>query len=170
MRFRKEQGATSRASFIALLVVAVVVIIASCSNVDCPFMNSVYTTYQIKDLEGKTDTLKDTLTVSIRKYNGVDTILLNKAVQKTSFDLPISYIAPADTFFFHRYGDEMRVTDTVTVEKTNTPHFESVDCAPKYFHDITNVHFTQHGIEHIEIMKRKVTYEPQDHFYIVFKH
>lgn len=149
----------------------------ACSSIDCPFMNTVYTTYQLKQGEEKTDTLRDTLSVWIHRFDKTDSVVLNKAVNVTSFNLPMSYTNLEDSLFFcivHEVSKEPKVCssvlDTVVVKKTNTPHFESVDCSPKYFHEITDVNHTNNGINFIEIKNTSVTYEPKNHFYIYFKH
>ncbi len=151
-----------------ILVIAIILIVA-CDNIDCSYMNTVYTTYQIKQGEEKIDTLKDTLSISTKRRNGTDSLVLNKAVGATAFDLPISYVNLKDTFVFYRKGERV-IFDTVVIEKTNIPHFESVDCSPKYFHEIIDVAYTQNGIERIDVKNTQVTYEPKDHFYIYFKH
>ena len=60
----------------------------ACSSIDCPLNNSVYARYK---LAGKTKTLADTLTVFTHRHSSGDTILLNKLVEKDSFELPMSF-------------------------------------------------------------------------------
>ena len=60
--------------------------------------------------------------------------------------------------------------DTVTVEKTDEMHFESVDCNPSFFHTISRVTHTKHVIDSIVIQNPKVDYDSQrEHFRIYFR-
>ncbi len=136
----------------------------SCSSIDCPVQNTVYTVCQLND------TLKDTLTISTTRLGakGGDTILLNKAINQTSFKLPISYKQPVDRLVFST--QKLAVTDTVLISKNNIPHFESVDCGLTYFHEITSVSYTKRGIDSIVILKPTVDYDPKNpHLCIYFK-
>lgn len=168
----------NRRTFLSIgLFVVLLIQMVACSSIDCPFMNTVYTTYQLKQGEEQADTLRDTLSVWIHRFDATDSVVLNKAVNVTSFNLPMSYTNPEDSLFFcivHKGSKESQVfsmiLDTVVVRKTNIPHFESVDCSPKYFHEITDVNYTHNGINLIEIKNTSVTYEPKNHFYIYFKH
>ena len=60
--------------------------------------------------------------------------------------------------------------DTIVVQKTNTPHFESVDCGVNYFHTITGIRYTRHALDSVVIHNNSVNYDvSQKHFYIYFK-
>ena len=62
------------------------------------------------------------------------------------------------------------VRDTIRVSKTNTPHFESVDCAMSYFHTITGVSTSHHAIDSVVLINPNVTYDTSSpHFRIYFK-
>lgn len=62
------------------------------------------------------------------------------------------------------------VRDTIKVSKTNTPHFESVDCAMSYFHTITAVSTSHHVIDSVVLINPNVTYDTSSpHFRIYFK-
>ncbi len=140
-----------------------IAIIVSCSSVDCPLNNTVYTNYK---LMGKVTTLPDTLTISTTTQNGFDSILINKQVNTDSFFLPVSYGQDVDVLYFQTNS----LTDTVWVEKTNQPHFESVDCGLNYFHTITGIRYTRNAIDSIVINHKEVTYDvSQKHFHIYFK-
>ena len=154
-----------------LICVLVLIVVVACSSIDCPIQNTVYTVYAIKGEAEVTDTLKDTLSIlSIRK-DGADTLLLyNRGTSLTTFSLPVSYDSPADTLFFLIWKDSYLSLDTVWIEKRNTPHFESVDCSATFFHDITAVRTTHHGIDTLIINNPTVNYESStEHFHIRFK-
>jgi len=147
-----------------------IILLGACSSIECPLTNVVYSTYSLKKSIGDADTLLDTLTISTRQRDGKDTILLNKAVTTTTFDLPMSYTGDVDELYF-TVGDtnNVSITDTVWVRKANIPHFESVDCTPSYFHEIQEVRHTGHRIESIEISDKDVTYDATTNFNIIFK-
>lgn len=145
-------------------------ILAACTSVDCPLENTVYTKYNIYDSKNVTDTLTDTLTISTKRSNGTDSVLINKDLNITSFSLPISFTQPEDFLIFTVAGKTKTSTDTVRIAKTNTPHFESVDCSPSYFHVITNVSHTKNAIDSIVVNNPNVTYDAtKETFHIYFK-
>jgi hypothetical protein len=119
----------------------------------------------------KLDTLHDTLTIWTRTVKCKDTLLLNKRTNSSSFELPISYQHPEDTLYFC-ITDTTKVstTDTVWIKKDDIPHFESVDCTPTFFHQLTGVRSTHHRIDTIAINHSQVDYESStEHFHISFK-
>ena len=142
-----------------LLLVVLALAIVACSSIDCPYNSKVEMKYKFV---GDVTTLTDTLTVTTLLSSELESLLLNRAVDIDSFYLPVSYIRTADVLLF-RFADADGnvVFDTVTVEKENVPHFESVDCRPAYFHNITSVSTTENYIESIEIAYPKVTYDNQ---------
>ncbi|MGI6242845.1 MAG: DUF6452 family protein [Prevotella sp.] len=149
--------------WLQIYMILTVILLAACSSVDCPLNNTVYANYK---LMGKVTTLPDTLTISTPRLDGFDTILINKQVNTDSFYLPMSYGQDVDILYFHTNT----LLDTVWIEKTNQPHFESVDCGLNYFHTITGVRSTHNAIDSIVINKKEVTYDiSQQHFYIYFK-
>ena len=119
----------------------------------------------------KPDTLTDTLTILTARRDGQDTIIYNKGVKATSFSLPMSYTRDQDALFFLLKDTLGRtVRDTIRVSKTNTPHFESVDCAMSYFHTITAVSTSHHTIDSVVLINPNVTYDTSSpHFRIYFK-
>ena len=154
-----------------VFVIFASLLLCACSTIDCPLLNTVYTVYNIYNSNGKADTLKDTLTIFSRRVNGTDSVFINQDVNIKTFSLPISYSAPADTLYFN-IKDTLKKNyiDTVVVMKENTPHFESVDCNPSYFHKITGVKRTKNRIDSITIKNSTVNYDAtKEHFHIYFK-
>lgn len=129
---------------------------AACSSIDCPLNNTVMTKYVFG---GNVDVFEDSLSVSILRPDGTDTLLLDHLTEASEFLLPVSYYQPSDVLFFTITGDGATQTDTVIIEKTNTPHFESVDCGPAFFHTINNVSWTCHAIDSIAITKAQVNHD-----------
>ena len=155
----------------------------SCTSIDCPVQNLVYTNYELRKADGTTDTLnKDTLWVWTERVDGTDTVIsrdnqgsivLNyfHGSSATNFSLPISYTQPEDVLYM-LLRDEAGIDhlDTVRIKKENMPHFESVDCQAAYFHEITAVTSTHHIIDSIVINNPHVTYDASTtHFNLYFK-
>ena len=150
-------------SMLALLWVCLVLIVASCSSVDCPLNNTVYANYVLR---GPVTTMPNTLTILTHRQDGTDSILINQQVNTDSFTLPVSYAQTEDVLVFHTG----HLTDTVVIEKTNEPHFESVDCGLNYFHTLTGVRYTRHALDSIVINHNQVNYDAsQKHFFVYFK-
>lgn len=152
-----------------IYIIGVVLALTACSSVDCPLNNVVYAKYK---LMGDVTKLSDVLTITTVRVDGTDTILLNQQQNADSFELPMSFGQTVDELCLTRDrqdGSEVR-RDTIWIEKTNEPHFESVDCGVNYFHTITNVTYTRHAIDSVVIHHNFVNYDAsQQHFYIYFK-
>lgn len=142
-------------------ILLVTMVLASCSSIECSLNHLVSTHYAFWSETDGVQTLHDTLSISIRKRDGRDSVLLNRGVEISNFSLPMSYAGDADTLYFRftPTGSEKSICDTILVEKTNTPHFESVECEPNYFHTITRVGYTHHYIKSVAINNTAVEYE-----------
>jgi hypothetical protein len=133
--------------------------------------NVVRTVYTLQKSDMSTDTLKgDTLSVFSRRRDGTDTLLLNSMTGVSMFSLPIGYTNPEDTLYFLLQFNSTYTLDTVWIKKENYPHFESVDCSASYFHTITDVRHTRHGLDSIVINKSSVDYDGKtEHFHLYLK-
>ena len=156
-----------------LLLILSVVLVA-CSSIECPIENTVAVNYAVmryQNGEEVADTLNDTLWVWSRRSDGDDTLLYNRGVNVRSFSLPASYQGPQDTLIFLTVDTLQNYdVDTVWISKEDIPHFESVDCAVRYFHKITDVRSTHEAIDTIIINNSSVTYDSSvKHLYIHFK-
>ncbi len=155
-----------------LLLITCAIVLAACSSIECPLNNTVYANYTICKSDGTPDMLSDTLTVFTKRHTpDEDTVKLNRFIDASTFSLPMSYTGETDVLIF-----EMRDTlhnvvyDTITISKTNTPHFESTECGPAYFHTIEGVSTTNHKIESVTINDTEVNYDAtKEHIYILFK-
>ena len=152
-----------------IYIIGVVLALTACSSVDCPLNNVVYAKYK---LMGDVTKLGDVWTITTVRADGTDTILLNQQQNADSFELPMSFGQTVDELCLTRDrqdGSEVR-RDTIWIEKTNEPHFESVDCGVNYFHTITGVRHTSHTIDSVTINKRNVNYDASvSHLYIYFR-
>lgn len=145
------------------LLILLFPLLIGCSSVDCPLNNSVYVKYK---LVGSVAKLPEKLSISTKKTDGNDSVLINQLENAAEFSLPVSYIQDTDILYF-QVGNS---TDTVWMDKTNEPHFESVDCGVNYFHTITNIRHTNHTIDSIVINRNKINYDiSEDHIHLYFK-
>jgi len=157
--------------FAAFLIVHVSFLISSCTSIDCPVQNNIYTTYHLKKADGTPDTLTyDTLWVWTARADGKDTLLINRlcGTKASKFDLPISNLMPEDEFYL-ALVDTMGYVwlDTIRIQKENGPRFESVDCQAVFFHEITGVSSTHHAIDTVVINNPHVNYDTStEHFHL----
>ena len=161
------------------IIIAIVLLaaVASCVSIDCPVQNRVEATYALKRPSGGTDTMGiDTLTVWTHRINYTDnkrdTILINRlcGATATSFALPVSHTLSEDSIFTLLKDTVGGVwLDTICISKENMPYFESVDCHATYFHHITELKTTHHGIDSITIQNREVSYDKREHFFLYLK-
>lgn len=116
-----------------------------CAEINCPLDNVVVLTAGLYAAEDASPlTLPDTLTVTAA---GTDSVLLNRATDIGSFQVPVRQGAETDTLLLRFANTELQTaTDTLFVTHTNEPHFESIDCPPSMFHVITSVRWTSHAL------------------------
>lgn len=154
-----------------LWLMAMAIVLAACSSIECPLNNSVYATYKLYDADGNAYTLSDTLSILTKKHTTGDTTLLNSKTNATSFTLPMSYAGTTDVLILEMKDTLHNVVyDTITINKTNTPHFESTECGPAFFHTIEGVSHTSHKIESVIINDKEVNYDAtKEHIQILFK-
>lgn len=150
-----------------LLAFLSVVLIVSCSSVDCPVYNMVATNYRCYNSNGDSLKLTDTLSVYTKRKDGTDTLILNKFVGRATFSLPVSYSHPEDKLVFSFSNGKTVTTDTVWVKKDDIPHFESIDCNAKFFHTLTGVRSTTNKLDSVVIKNTSVNYDATTiHFYL----
>ena len=170
IHFRASSPTRSLSHFLIFSFSQFLILIA-CSSIDCPVENIVESRYALYKASGVRDTLHDTLYVFTLRRDGTDTTLLNRGVDISDFSLDISYTCPEDTLYFYRHNDaDEWATDTVWVKKNDFPHFESVDCSATFFHEITAVRSTHHGIDSIIINQKDVDFDTtKEHLYLYLK-
>lgn len=156
----------------APLLISVFAFTVACTSIECPLHHTVSSHYVLLKSDQAADTLKDTLSISIVRQYSVrpDTLLLNKAIGVTKFELPVSHTNAEDTLYFKFSNLSYAATDTVWLKKENIPHFESVDCSASFLHILTAVNSTHHAIDSIKINNPSVDYDPQTvHFHLYLK-
>lgn len=112
--------------------------LSACSNIDCPLDNVVSLQCNLYDASTQsTLTLSDVLSVTPA---GRDTLLLNQATGIKSFLLPLKEAGTQDTLLLHFANAQGAVqVDTLFVNHTPQPHFESLDCPSSVFHTLNAV-------------------------------
>lgn len=140
-------------------------VVSACSSIDCPLNNKVEMRYAFSEK------MNDTLSIFTKNSKGADTLLVNRLVGSDSLYLPISHQNEVDELYFKRTNTALAQTiDTVKIAKQNIPHFESVDCGVIFFHRISSVSTTHHGIDSLVINQPHVTYDAsKPHIIIYFK-
>lgn len=151
-----------RRLILALPAAILLTVMASCESIDCPLNNMVYAKFRF------TPRITDTLTISAAISEGSDSVLFNRGLNTDSVQLPMSYSHSEDVYYFQFTDTVSTRIDTVTVQKQDRPHFESVDCNPSIFHTITGVLTTTHVIDSIAINNNEVTYDALKPHFIVY--
>lgn len=147
------------------MVAAPILLTVACASIDCAMTTSVGCRYALRG-----NTIHDTLTILAVRPDSSDCVVLNRMVQPTAFTLPTSYGGDRDELIF-LLTDTLGTTrkDTVTVFKTNDPHFESVDCPARFFHTITKVTTTHHAIDSIVMAHPNINYDEKENLLIYFR-
>ena len=133
-----------------LLLLSFTLAAGGCSNIECPLDNVVMMQCNLYSSENQSAyTLKEVLTV---KPANRDTVLLNQATEINSFLLPLKEGADQDTLLLHLSNAAgQSAVDTLFVNHTRQPHFESVDCPTSVFHNITTVRSTSHPLSQLPL-------------------
>lgn len=156
-----------------VVIIFVLAAVASCVSIDCPVQNQVEYIFALKKPTGGTDTMGiDTLSIWAHRVGRKDTLLINRlcGVKATSFSVSASHMLEEDSLFtLLTDTTKQRWLDTICIQKTNHPHFESVDCKATYFHTITAVTTTSHGIDSISINNKEVNYDQTETFFLYLK-
>lgn len=100
-----------------------VLMVASCTSLNCPLNNTTYTKYK---LMGNVKTLNATLTISTTKQEGEDSVLINKDENVDSFILPMSYHQPEDVFFLKFRMQTIRYGKIQYPSRKRTIHISSL--------------------------------------------
>lgn len=142
-----------------ILLTLLTAVIAGCSSIDCNIEGRVLCHYTLHDGDGNDVTLNYPVSVSLlRTAVGSDTVYINSMSNASSFDIPMSYGADKDEIAITLHlTDSTTITDIIWARKTNIPQFESVDCAPRYHHELLEVGSTHNFIDTVIINTPKVS-------------
>lgn len=138
--------------------------LSACSNIDCPLDNVVSLQCNLYDASTQsTLTLSDVLSVTPA---GHDTLLLNQATGIKSFLLPLKEAGTQDTLLLHFANAQGAVqVDTLFVNHTPQPHFESLDCPSSVFHTLNAVRVSAQGsansaiVDSVSLVRPIVNYD-----------
>lgn len=136
-------------------ILSVLLLFVACESYDCT-LNNYVGMYGAFDREGAAVKITDTLTITAC---GTNTVLLNRSVNTSSLNLPLSYWQPEDTLVLTVKGADYFLRDTIWVTKTNLVHYESPDCPTTVFHTIQDVRNTNEFIKSITVIRSSVNYE-----------
>lgn len=136
--------------------------IEACSSIECAVNNRVLCSWTVNYADGDTEMPANYLSITAQRYNGNDTTLINMQTNVAkALQIPMSMIGEKDVMrLWVISGTESRDTlgyDDISVEKTNTPVFDSPDCDTRYHHVITGVTSTHNYIDSLEIIDPNVT-------------
>ena len=138
--------------------------LSACSNIDCPLDNVVSLQCNLYDASTQSAlTLSDVLSVTPA---GRDTLLLNQATGIKSFLLPLREAGTQDTLLLHFANAQGAVqVDTLFVNHTPQPHFESLDCPSSVFHTLNAVRVSAQGsansaiVDSVSLVRPIVNYD-----------
>ena len=147
---------TTAATIIMLLTLAT----TACENgTDCDINNISYNRIR---LYGSDESLSltdysypDTLTVKL-VINGEDSIIVNKVVDASELQLPVSYTSECDTLVLEYSGN---ISDTLFIEHKNIPFFISTDCGMAMYHHLTGVRHTNNLIDSTAINEPEINFD-----------
>lgn len=150
VRFNKAVKHAQKTFAAPAATVAWAATLVACSNIDCPLDNVVVMQCNLYASETRSAlTLSDTLNI---RPAGRDTVLLNRGTGISSFLLPLKENATSDTLLLVLSNTSgQSATDTLFVEHTPQPHFESLDCPASVFHTITAVRATSHALSQLPL-------------------
>lgn len=81
-------------------------------------------------------------------------VLLNRKSGADKVEIPLSFTAERDTFFFQYSA---RLADTVCVEHLNHPYFSSMECGTVMHYKIVGITSTNHLIDSVQVVDSEVT-------------
>lgn len=95
-----------------------------------------------------------------------DTILVNKASDRSFIQVPMSYFNKADTLIFDY--SSISGNDTIIIEHEGFAHVELPECGTHVYHHLRSIRATDAAIDHIEIKNPLVDYEGNENIRIYF--
>ena len=135
---------------------------------DCSLNNVAYNRIGFYTADGtgngKQYALPEILTVKMM-INGRDSIVVNHIQGATELSLPVSYAKECDTVIFN-YED--KATDTLYVQHTNFPIYQSMECGVIMHHTLTGLRSTESLIDSTVITDANVNFENNENIKIYF--
>jgi hypothetical protein len=97
--------------------------------------------------------------------NGRDSIVVNHIQGTKEVSLPVSYAKECDTVIFSYEG---RATDTLYVQHTNIPIYQSMECGVIMHHTLTGLRNTESLIDSTAITDANVNFENNENIKVYF--
>lgn len=95
-----------------------------------------------------------------------DTLLVNKASDRSFIQVPMSYFNKADTLIFSY--NNISGKDTIIIEHDGFAHVELPECGTHVYHHLHSIRSTDAAIDHIEIINPLVDYGGKENIKIFF--
>lgn len=150
-----------------VFVVLAVLMMSACDTADCTLYNKVTMGMTFWDGTGEKMMIKSFYSITTA---GIDSVLVNKDRNRQGVDLPLSYWAELDSFFLHVWmEDDVATVDTIVVEKSNRPHFESPDCPTRMFHDILGIRHSKQMLDSVRVVKSAVEFGQLENVRLYFR-
>lgn len=138
-------------------------LVVGCQSISCPLDNVVLMTNRLY-YQGAPATFLDTLTVATTS----DSVLLNRLSNFQSFQLKIheageGHLTDTLVLNWNLKADEgqpaVHLRDSIFLDHDCRIYFESIDCPPAIFHNITSVRCTHNVLDSVEVIQPRVEYE-----------
>lgn len=145
-------------------MVAAALMVVGCQNISCPLDNVVLMTNCLC-YQGAPVTMADTLSVTVAR---TDSVLLNRLSGFSSFQLKMHEVAEGhltDTLVLNwslkatELQPALQLRDSIFVDHDCHIYFESIDCPPVIFHNITSARSTRNLLDSVEVIQPRVEYE-----------
>lgn len=151
---------------VAAIATLLLVAVTSCDNgYDCTLNNTSYNNIGFYSAETKSKyAYPDALNVSLM-VNGKDSIMIYHITSAEGVSLPMSYTHDTDTVVFHY---ESGHCDSLYIEHSNEPYYQSMECGTLMFHKIEDVRYTDVWIESVAIQNKNVNFKGNENIKIYF--
>jgi hypothetical protein len=153
---------------IATLLAAVCLITGCEGGYECSLNNIAYNRIGFYTADGLGNSeqyaLPEILTVKMM-INGRDSIVVNHIQGAKEVSLPVSYAKECDTVIFSYEG---RATDTLYVQHTNIPIYQSMECGVIMHHTLTGLRSTGSLIDSTTITDANVNFENNENIKVYF--
>lgn len=153
---------------IATLLAAICLITGCEGGYECSLNNIAYNRICFYTADGSGNgeqyALPEILTVKMM-INGRDSIVVNHIQGAKEVSLPVSYAKECDTVIFSYEG---RTTDTLYVQHTNIPIYQSMECGVIMHHTLTGLINTESLIDSTAITDANVNFENNENIKVYF--
>lgn len=165
MRYHKKSGLTS-SSLVAMLLVACIACMASCSSDGCYDNGSAVPLAKFYSSTGALASV-DSLTVRGLGAPGDSVLAAGQGVSQLY--LPLRSTVQQSQYVFSYKTSLAVAPDTVTLAYQAVPTFVSRDCGAMFFFDISRVDYTTHRIDSVVVVFPHITNQDRTSIKIYMK-